>query len=246
MADDSRTLEPRRLAPLFIVTTLLHLAALLSRFGEVAKLLPPGVAEAVLLAHVPLLLLEGYLEGLLDYGESGVDLPLWMSIKSRPVKLSFTFAFTYLGVVVLQTWNISIGPLNPSPPPEWPLGQRAMWFGIMSVGMFFPNYLATCGILIPILRKITSPFRHLPRKVGLPLLGVLGVALGIGIVFLLGSSLLGGKINSVQQAIKSRPALAIGVTLGMILIPIVIDMVRGDDDEGEDPVEEEEEEEEED
>jgi hypothetical protein len=233
MADETRTLDPRRLAPLFAVTTLLHLAALLSRFGEVARLLPPGVAEAVLLAHVPLLLLEGYLEGLLDYG-GREGMPLWMRIRSRPVKLSFTFAFTYLGVVVLQTWDISIGPLDPSPPPGWPLGQRAMWFGIMSVGMFFPNYLATCGILIPVLRAITAPFRRLPRKIGLPLLGVVGVALGVGVVFLLGSSLLGGTINSVQQAIKERPALAIGVTLGMVFIPILIDMIRGDGDDGDD------------
>ena len=95
-------------------------------------------------------------------------MPLWMRITSRPVKLSFTFAFTYLAVVVLQTWALSIGPIDPSPPAEWALGQRAMWFGTMSVGMFFPNYLATTAILIPVLRAITAPFRRLPRAAALP------------------------------------------------------------------------------
>ena len=229
MANRSRTLDPGRLAPLFVVTALLHLAALLSRFGELAALLPAGTAEAALLAHVPLLLIEGCLEGQLDYGDEREGMPLWMRITSRPVKLSFTLAFTYLGVVVLQTWDISVGPVNPSPPPEWPLGQRAMWFGIMGLGMFFPNYLATTAILIPVLRAITAPFRRLPRVVGLLLLAVVGVALGAGVVFLLGSSLVGGQIGAIRDTIRGNAGLAIGVTLGLVLIPLAIEMIRGDD-----------------
>jgi hypothetical protein len=222
------SLEPRRLAPLFCVTALLHLGALLSRFSEAARLLPAGAAEAVLLAHAPLLLLEGYLEGQLDYGETRAGMPLWMRITSRPVKLSFTFAFTYLAVVVLQTWDISIGPIDPSPPAAWPLQQRAFWFGVMSVGMFFPNYLAATAILIPLLRVLTAPLRRLPRGVALPLLAVLGAALGVGLVFLVGSSLVGGQIGAVQQAIKARPALAIGITLGLVLVPVVLELARRD------------------
>lgn len=228
MTNRTASLEPGRLAPLFYVTALLHLAALLSRFSEAARLLPAGAAEAVLLAHAPLLLLEGYLEGQLDYGEARRGMPLWMRITSRPVKLSFTFAFTYLAVVVLQTWDLSIGPIDPSPPAEWALGQRAMWFGIMSVGMFFPNYLAATAILIPVLRTLTAPVRRLPRAAALPLLALLGTAIGVGLVFLLGSSLVGGQINAVQQAIEARPALAIGITLGLVLIPVVIELVRGE------------------
>lgn len=228
MTSRTASLEPRQLAPLFYVTALLHLAALLSRFSEAARLLPAGTAEAVLLAHVPLLLLEGSFEGQLDYGKGREGMPLWMRITSRPVKLSFTFAFTYLAVVVLQTWDISIGPLDPSPPGEWPLHQRAFWFGIMSVGMFFPNYLATTAILIPVLRALSAPFRRLPRAVGLPLLALLGTALGVGLVFLLGSSLVGGQVSGVQQAIEARPALSIGITLGLVLIPVAIELIRGD------------------
>ena len=55
----------------------------------------------VLLAHFPLLLIEGFFEGRLDYGKQREGMPLWMRINSRPVKVSFTLAFTYLAVVVL-------------------------------------------------------------------------------------------------------------------------------------------------
>ncbi|MCB9624793.1 MAG: hypothetical protein H6723_15885 [Sandaracinus sp.] len=45
-----------------------------------------------------------------------------MRIDSRPVKLSFTFAFTYLAIVLLQTWDVEIGPVDPTPRPSGPWG----------------------------------------------------------------------------------------------------------------------------
>jgi hypothetical protein len=226
----SGKLKPGAMAPLFAVTSLLHGAALASRFGEVAELLPAGVAGAVLLAHFPLLLIEGFFEGRLDYGKSRKDMPLWMRINSKPVKISFTLAFTYLAVVVLQTWDISIGPVDPSPPAAWPLSQRAMWFGIMSVGMFFPNYLATTALLIPALRAISAPLRALPAPVAFPILVVVGGGLGYGALVLLSSADLGDEIGSIQETIQQRPALAIGVTLALVLVPILVGALRGKSD----------------
>lgn len=214
------------MAPLFAVTALLHAAALASRFGDIAELLPDGVAGAVFLAHLPLLLIEGFFEGQLDYGEEREGMPLWMRINSRPVKISFTLAFTYLAVVILQTWDISIGPVDPSPPAEWPLSQRGMWFAIMSVGMFFPNYLATTTLLIPVLRVISKPLRPLPAAVALPILAAVGSGLGYGALTLLSSADLGDGIDAVQQTIQQRPLLAVGVIVGLVLIPILVGALR--------------------
>ncbi len=222
----SGSLSPRALAPFFSLLALFHVAAIATRFDFVALFVPDVVASAILLAHFPLLLVAGWFEGRIDYGESTVDLPLWMRIKSKPVRLAFTFAFTYLGVVVLQTWDISIGPMDPSPPPEWPLGQRAMWFAMMSGGMFFPNYLATAGALIPALRVITKPLHRLPAVVALLLLSVVGTALGFGAVMLLSNQPIASGIGSAQAFLEA-PAIAIGIAFGMVWVPVIWGLITG-------------------
>jgi len=220
LPDMTDKLEPGKLAPLFAVLASFHGLALITRFDVVAAEVPASVAAAILLAHFPLLLVAGYFEARLDYGESAVRLPLWMRIKSKPVKLAFTLAMTYLGVVVLQAWDISIGPVDPSPPPEWALGQRAMWFAIMSVGMFFPNYLLTCSVLIPALRTIARPLGRLPSVAALAILGVIGLGIGGGVLFALASQKLQGGIGAIQDALAQSPAMAVGIGLGIILVPI--------------------------
>jgi len=225
----TKSLSPRSLAPLFSLLAVFHLLAIATRFDFVARFVPEVVASAILMAHFPILLVAGFFEGRIDYGESTVDLPLWMRIKSKPVRVAFTLAFTYLGIVVLQIWDISIGPLDPSPPAEWPLGQRAMWFGIMSVGMFFPNYLATTSLLIPVLRAVTKPFKRVPAVIALGILSVLGTGLGFGVVLLLANQTVGGAIDLVQSVLEA-PAIAIGLAFGMVWIPIIWGIVTGKDD----------------
>ena len=92
----SRTLSPRTLAPFFWIVALVQVGAVASRFDGLAARLPGGAAAGVMLAVVPLLALAGYFEGRLEYPETLPDLPLWMRIKSIPVKLAFTFGFIYL------------------------------------------------------------------------------------------------------------------------------------------------------
>lgn len=214
-------LEPRKLAPFFIALAGFNGLALISRFDAVATMVPVSVAAAVLIATFPLLMVAGFFEAKLDYGESLAELPLWMRIKSRPVKLAFTLAFTYLGVVVLQAWDISIGPIDPSPPPEWGLGQRAMWFGIMSVGMFFPNYLVTCSVLIPGLRAIAKPLQRLPGAAALAILSLAGVGIGFAVALALANQEAAGGIGAIKAAISQNPVAAIGVALGLAWIPIL-------------------------
>jgi len=214
-------LSTRKLAPLFILIAVLNAAALVTRFADIALLLPASVETAILLAQFPLLLIAGYFEGRLDYGESSVDLPLWMRIRSKPVKLAFTLAFTYLAVVVLQTWDIEIGPVDPSPPAEWPLPQRAGFFAMMTAAMFFPNYLAAASLLIPGLRGVTKPLHRLPAVAALAITSVVGVVLGLVVVKLVASRGLQSTTGSFQDALESSPAVAISIALGMAWIPII-------------------------
>jgi hypothetical protein len=218
-------LEPRALAPLFVLTALIHGAALLSRYEGVAPLLPPGAAAALLFAQFPLLLLEGLFEGRLAYDPARAKMPLWMRIDSRPVRWSFTLAFTYLTVVALQTWDISIGPIDPTPPESWPEIQRAAWFGMMSLGMFFPNYLASCSLLIPLLRGITAPLRLLPTAPGALLSLALGCGLGYGVLALIASDAVDGWLGS-RSGLLERPEMLIGVTVAAVLGPLLLGAIR--------------------
>ena len=221
-------LDPGRLAPFFVLTALGHAAAVVSRFDEVARRLPPMVASTVLLGTVAMLFVEGYFEGRLSYGPTLEGLPLWMRIKSRPVKASFTFAFSYLAIVALQTWDISIGPIDPTPPPEWPLATRAQWFAIFTFGMSFANYLAATSILIPLLRILTRPLRALPGFVGVALASILGVGAGWGLNQLVVSVLLGSQVAAAQDAwaqMTAAPAVAIAAAFAITVVPIVFGLL---------------------
>jgi len=219
---------PKTLAPFFVLTALFHAASVATRFDVLADQIPASVQAAILFAQLPLLLVGGYFEGMLDYGE-GVG-PVWMRIKSRPVKWSFTFAFIYLVTVVLQTWNISLGPLDPTPPKQWPEMQRAGWFAMFTAGMFFPNYLAATSSLIPALRAITSPLRKLPKMAAVAIASVLGVAAGYAVVVALGSAKLGdkvGKANDFWQSLQQSPQTALPIALAMVWVPILFELLTG-------------------
>jgi len=221
-------LLPKHLAPFFLLAAAFHVVALATRFDVLAEKLPPGTAAGIFIATFPLLFVEGYFEGRLWYGESTVDLPLWMRIKSKPVKLAFTFAFTYLAVVLLQTLDIGIGPIDPTPPEEWGVAQRAQWFAMMSAGMFFPNYLAATGALVPGLRALTSPLRKIPALLALPIAAALGLGAGYGAGYLLHSKAVATNLHAVQSTwdgFTEDPAIAIGVAFAGILVPMLVGAV---------------------
>ena len=219
-------MKPSTLAPLFILTGLFHALSVASRFDVVAAQIPESVSAAIMFAQLPLLLVEGYFEGRLDYGP-GVG-PTWMRIKSQPVKIAFTFAFLYLVTVIMQTWQISLGPIDPTPPKEWPTAQRAGWFAMFTAGMFFPNYLAAASSLIPALRAITAPLRKLPAIVALVIASLVGVGAGYGLVVAIGNATLGSKIGSAQamwSALQENPTIALPLALAMVWVPILFGLV---------------------
>ena len=225
-----RDIAPAVTAPYFVVVALIHAFAVATRFDLVAAKLPPGAATALMVGQFPLLLLSGYFEGRLDYGAMPASFPLWMRIKSRPVKLAFTFAFMYLTCVALQTWHVSIGPIDPTPPASFPPNTRAMWFAMFTAGMFFPFYLAATSLLIPVLRFITRPLRALPQLVGGLLALVIGGGLGVVVFAAVTSTKLGAFVAEIQATIQADPRIALGVmavmTLGPLALGLVLDRVK--------------------
>lgn len=237
MADSPRTgLAPRSLAPFFVLAALFHLGCIATRFDALAARLPPGVAAGLLFATFPLLFVEGYFESRLDYGDSVEGLPLWMQIDSRPVKAAFTFAFTYLSIVLLQTFDLAIGPVDPTPPESFPPATRALWFAGFSVGMCFPNYLATTSMLVPPLRAIGRLGQKLTAPVAVVVIAALGAALGYGVLFVLHSQTVSDEIAAAESAwvaFVSNPAVAIGVVFAGLVLPallgLLLERLRGGD-----------------
>jgi hypothetical protein len=175
--------------------------------------------------------LSGYFESKLDYDPGRASLPKWMQITSRPVKLAFTFAFIYISCVALQTWDVSIGPINPSPPAEWPQAQRAAWFAMFTAGMFFPFYLAATGLLIPILRVLVRPLRALPSVIGCVIALAVGGGIGLVVFAAVTSQKIGAFIASVKQVFADNPILGIALTAASVFGPMLVGLVTGKNDE---------------
>jgi len=218
-------MNPKNLAPLFIVTAFIHALALITRFDAVATLLPSWAPWVILFAQFPVFFVAAFFESKLDYGEVLASLPLWMRINSIPVKISFTLAFTYIAVVILQTWNYKIGPIDPNPPASWDVATRARYFAIMTIGMFFPNYLATTSLIIPPMRVFIRLYNRIPIFIGLLISLVVGTTAGVGAVIALQSKNTANAITalkSTQNLFTSNWIIVLVMTFGSILIPLVV------------------------
>jgi len=217
-------LKPKQVAPLFGLTALAHALALTSRYAEIYAVIPAVVHTAILMAHGPLLLIEGYFEGRLDYGKNAVSLPLWMRIKSRPVKVAFALALAYLGIVVLQTWDFSFLPVDPNPPESWPLSQKRFWFVVMTASVLFPSYLLSATAVIPLLRFATRPLRWLGRVGGPIGATVIGLGLGWGAVLLVSSGTVSSQVAAFQK-IAEQPLHAFAIAMLTAWIPILFGLL---------------------
>ena len=224
MPAPSDRLQPSQLAPLFVLIALLHAAAIATRFDLIRAMLPAVVHAAVLCAALPLLLITGYFESRLDHGPTLPGLPVWMQIRSRPVRWALSLAVTYLAVVALQTLDWSFGPVDPTPPAAWPTATRAQWFFTFTLGMAFASYLTAARFLVPALRLLSSPLRRLPTLVALVLLTAAGLALARALLATIAArddprfaQLLGD-----HQTLRSDPALALALTLATVLAPLLL------------------------
>jgi hypothetical protein len=225
-------LSPRSVAPYFILVGLIHVFAVATRFDGLAAKLPAAVGPALMIGQFPLIFLSGYFEGRIDYGEQMKELPLWMRLPSKPVKIAFTFAFIYISCVALQTWDVEIGPIDPTPPEQWDMQKRAMWFAMFTAGMFFPFYLAAVGVLIPTLRFITRPLRALPPVAGGLVALVVGAGVGVLVFSLATNSGMKAFIKSIKDIMAANPAIGLGIMAASLVGPFLLSLVLGkkDDD----------------
>lgn len=204
-----KDLQPGAGTPLFVLTALIFTVAVASRFDVLTARIPGHVHAALLWSAGPLLLVTGYYESRIDHGSSGF--PLWMQIQSRSLKWALTLGATYLVILLVQTLDWEFGPMDPSPPLEWPLEARAAWFAMFTFGMFFANYIATAEILVPILRVLAWPARHLPASLAVLLM----LCLGFGLTHAALS--LGGAADGDTSLVARARSLLADPTGGAIL-----------------------------
>jgi ABC-type antimicrobial peptide transport system permease subunit len=79
--------------------------------------------------------------------------------------------------------------------------------------------------LIPILRALTRPLRAVPLVAGAITALILGGAIGIGVFALVTKTQLAAFVDHIQDTIHASPGLAVGVTLGLTLIPMLVGVV---------------------
>lgn len=217
--------QPRRVAPYFVLAAAVHAAAIATRFPDLAARLPPGTADALMVVQGPLLLLSAFLEGRLDYGPQLAGFPLWMRIKSMPVKLAFTTAFIYVTVVAAQTFHVSLGPVDPAAPESFSPQQRALWFAMFTGGFFFIYYIAACGMFIPVLRAVTRPLRALPFAVGAVLAVAIGAAAGGALLAAASNQAIPTFADRVQAAAAADPVVFAVVGIAGLAVPWLVGVV---------------------
>lgn len=214
-------LSPAALAPYFLVAALVHVVAIATRFDLVAAKLPAGAPLAIMLAQFPLLFLTGYFEGRLSYGDSRTG-PMWMRIDSKPVKLAVTFGFMYLVVLAAQTWDVKIGPLDPTPPKSFTPEIRAMWFAVFTLGFGAIFFMAAAGIVIPLMRGLTFPLRLVPAFVGAVLALPIGFGAGLLVMSALSSTQIGAFVKAMKAELVARPVVAVSLLVAMTLVPLLV------------------------
>lgn len=202
------------LVPFFTLTTLLHAAAVLSRFDEFQVAVPPVVHAALLCGQLPLLLLEAYFIDRLLAGTSGPKLPVWMRIPAGPIRTSLALALTYLGLFTLQTWELSLG-FDPTPPAVWPSAQRLAWFSGFALLLTFPAYLAATTTLLPVLRALLWPLRRMPAALAVIVATGLGGGVGLAALALVDvrEGALFAALADVKAAVTADPIGALLITL---------------------------------
>jgi hypothetical protein len=217
--------QPSRVAPYFVLAAAIHAVAVATRFADLAAKLPAGADTAIMVAQMPLILLSGYFEGRLDYGPQLAALPLWMRIRSTPVKLAFTTAFIYITVVAAQTFHVSLGPADPAAPASFGLQQRVVWFVMFTAGFFAIYYFAACGLFIPILRAVTRPLRGLPVAAGALLALAIGGAAGIGLLALATRRDIPAFFDDVHAAAARSPMVFLAVFAASLALPWLLGVI---------------------
>ncbi|MBX2797858.1 MAG: hypothetical protein KTR31_09325 [Myxococcales bacterium] len=200
----------------FLAAAAFSLLALTTQFPDLAAWLPRWAHQALVFLHFPLLMVAGLLESRLSAGDTST-LPTWMRIPV-PARATFAFGFAFFAVVFLRTWDLEIGPVDPTPPESWPLISRLFFFFMFTVGMAFANYLAAAGTFVPALRLLNLPIRDVTPLVGVPISAFLGTLLGGAFLGIMSVSALTDTLALGQSMLDDNPMLV----LGLLLVPAVV------------------------
>lgn len=208
---------PGGIRAFFALFALFSIACICSRFDVILMQTPDIVALCALFAHGPLLFVAGILELRSRKEVDGDEMPAWMRLKDPFIKAGFTFSLTFLCVVSIQELGVEFGPVDPTPPAEWPLGKRAGWYGMFTFGFAGITYMALVGSVVPVLRAIAKPLRGGSLAVSVPVMALLGGGLAALIMWL-------GSLAPVQAGLDWLTALLDDpkIVVAMILVPLFI------------------------
>ena len=209
MSDDSP-----RFTLFFSAAALFSLAAILTQFQDEVYQAPDIVHGVLVFLHVPLLLLITFLDSRM--GEGGV---LHMN-RPLPFRMALTFAFTYLAIVIVTAWDIEIGPMDPSPPPEFDRLTRLRWFLTFSVGAAGLNYMAATKVLLPATQSLFSDLNDKRLRLVVPWVVFAGCLLGIGLIVLLRSSKVDNALFEYTE-FMGQPMIVVG----LIVVPTLLSLI---------------------
>jgi hypothetical protein len=223
-------IKPSRVAPLFWFTALVHAASVVTRFDKLNEVLPDEVNAAIIFVQFPLLLIVGWYETRIEKNPAAEGMPLWIALRPLSLKISMAFSFAFLCIVIIQTWHLGVGPMDPTPPDVWPQAERAAWYGMFTFGFTGIFMMAAPSVIVPWLRVVTRPFRPLPAILAVPLLTAIGVAAGMGAVTLVANAKLGAASTSLHNFLdpfQQDPVKAIAITSAMVWGPILFGWLIG-------------------
>lgn len=203
--------------PFFVLFTLFAIGSVASRFDLVLARTPEWLEVGVLFAHGPLLFVAALLESRMVQSTVG---PAWMRIRDPFVRAAFTFSLTYLCVIAIQVLDIELGPVDPTPPAEWPDVQRAGWFAMFTFGFAGITYMALVGAVVPILRFITRPLRWSSLWITIPIVALLGAGLASLLLWIFSWPAVQEGLAVVSEKLEDPPVL-----VAVLLVPVALEVL---------------------
>lgn len=210
-------LQPERLRLFFGVTALLHLASILSAFPEFTAKLPTALPAIILWAHFPILLFGGYLQGRTEASDQKSEFPLWMRLDGV-ARLSFSLAVSYLLIVIVKQYQISLGPVDPLNAPGKGLAAQLQWYAMWSIGAVMLLAMGPAAALVTGLQIFTYPARRLPPLAAIPLVLLVGVGLGFAALKALASAEVSGAVHAAYDLSESLSTVLAGLAASMALV----------------------------
>ncbi len=175
--------RPWKVAPLFLAGAVIHLLGLAALFPEVdialdARLGFPPRPWVIAIQAMTWALLSA-IEVRVDHGEEGRGLPVWMQVRNRVMRLSYSLGVVFFVDVVVLRLGLPLGNLDPVAPllHDGPLWLRVPWFVAVTAFEATLAFVAV-GYLVAVGRLLFRPTRRLPLVVALLLCGGAGLGLG--------------------------------------------------------------------